>query len=204
MSGAGNSKVGLWNPETDAESMNDDGSIKVAIVAGGVPVGIATEATLADIKTNQTSGNQKTIVVDGGGINAVDFATQTTLGEMKVIQTDSSQVTKISDVNGSIFNPATEATLALIKAQTDKMTFDASGHLAVDLESGLNYSLFDTLYATEYGATYNYIMKYDHDKKWVIQRETVATGVRDYAKGETTISTAWTGRAGQTYGDLGL
>lgn len=55
------------------------------------------------------------------------------------------------------------------------------------------------LYATEYGATYNYICKEDKDGNWYIQRETISTGIRDYATGTTNVATAWTGRAGQTY-----
>lgn len=56
------------------------------------------------------------------------------------------------------------------------------------------------LYATEYGATYNYICKEDKDGAWYIQRETISTGIRDYAVGTSAVGTAWTGRAGQTYG----
>jgi len=56
------------------------------------------------------------------------------------------------------------------------------------------------LYATEYSETYNYICKEDTLGNWCIQRETVATGVRDYATGTSAVATAWTNRVTQTYG----
>jgi hypothetical protein len=49
MSGAGNSKVGLWNPETEAETMNADGSINIGAASLPLPAGAATEATLAKL-----------------------------------------------------------------------------------------------------------------------------------------------------------
>ena len=62
--------------------------------------------------------------------------------------------------------------------------------------------LTDVLYATEYGATYNYIMKYKRGTTvWEIQRETISTGIREYATDTTTLATAWTDRATQTYGE---
>lgn len=57
------------------------------------------------------------------------------------------------------------------------------------------------LYATEYGATYNYIMKYKRGTTtWEIQRETISTGLREYATATSALATAWTDRATQTYG----
>ena len=57
------------------------------------------------------------------------------------------------------------------------------------------------LYATEYGATYNYIMKYQRGTtNWEIQRETISTGVREYAGGTTALATGWAGRASESYG----
>ena len=63
------------------------------------------------------------------------------------------------------------------------------------------------LYATEYGATYNYICKEDKDANWVIIRETISTGVRDYATpanqdpalDPNTATHAWTDRASVDY-----
>lgn len=61
--------------------------------------------------------------------------------------------------------------------------------------------LTNVLYATEYGATYNYIMRYQRNTtNWEIQRETISTGLREYATDTTALATAWTDRATQTYG----
>lgn len=83
---------------------------------------------------------------------------------------DNHQVTVSNPVTGG----ATETTIALLER-------------------------YPFLYATEYDVTYNYIMKYK-GANWLIQRETIATGVRDYCQGATTISTTWTNRASQAYG----
>jgi len=86
---------------------------------------------------------------------------------------------------------ATETTLASIKNDGIKKITDP-----------VNTNT-DALYATEYGATYNYIMKYKRGTtEWEIQRETISTGVRDYASGDSALATVWTNRATQTYGDL--
>lgn len=62
-------------------------------------------------------------------------------------------------------------------------------------------SLYEILYATEYGATYNYIMRYQRNTtNWEIQRETISTGLREYANGTTALTTGWSGRVGETYG----
>jgi hypothetical protein len=95
-------------------------------------------------------------------------------------QLSGQQKTKIVDSNGNVVDTfgtpdgATETTLA---------------------------KLTDVLYATEYGATYNYIMKYKRGTtEWEIQRETISTGLREYANGTTALATGWSGRAGETYG----
>lgn len=67
---------------------------------------------------------------------------------------------------------------------------------------------FGILYATEYGATYNYIAKYSATGAWIVQRETISTGIRDYAfQGNQspaldpdTVITAFSGRATNDYG----
>jgi hypothetical protein len=82
------------------------------------------------------------------------------------------------DVDMATEGIATEATLAALLAELNKV-----------------------LYATEYGATYNYIMRYKRGTTtWEIQRETISTGLREYANGTTALATGWSGRAGATYG----
>ena len=97
-------------------------------------------------------------------------------------------VTKRVLVSGTITNPAGE----------ELATYDNQSPL----------DKFGILYATEYGATYNYIAKYSATGAWIVQRETISTGIRDYAfqanqdpaLSPDTVVTAWTGRATNDYG----
>lgn len=50
-------------------------------------------------------------------------------------------------------------------------------------------------------ATYFYVMYQNRTPAWIIIRITLATGITNYSKGTGTTSTAWTGRAGQTFAD---
>lgn len=80
--------------------------------------------------------------------------------------------------------------------------------IAVNPDGEVRLNKYPVLYATEYGATYNYIAKYSATGAWIVQRETISTGIRDYAfQGNQTpaldpdtVVTAWTGRATNDYG----
>lgn len=155
----------------------------------------ATEETLGDardkldtgngkldlIYQTQSDGTQKTQVVGAGNSN-IDFATETTqlLGNADISLIEQ----KVS-------------TYAEQQTQTQYLQ-----DIELKISTAENQSPLDKyiLYATEYGTTYNYICKEDKDGNWYIQRETISTGIRDYATGTADVATAWTGRAGQTYG----
>lgn len=91
----------------------------------------------------------------------------------------------------------------LLYGQVDANTIaavkvNASGELIANLDNDSEYNL---LYATEYTATYNYIMRYTRGTTdWECQRETVASGLREYARGTTDLATNWANRATLTYG----
>jgi len=106
------------------------------------------------------------------------------------------------------YNPTLQGVSIVDQTTPTDLTVDpATGRLMVN--TGLSgiatettlAKLTDVLYATEYGATYNYIMKYKRGTTvWEIQRETISTGVREYAGGDSALATAWSGRAGASYG----
>jgi hypothetical protein len=149
---------------------------------------IEVQTTGLATSTNQTSGDQKTRLF-GTNTNAESFevlvkedislsgyytlaVTDDKVGE---ILTSGSATVGISDPDGISVNPA----------------------ISENQDTHANY----VLYATEYGATYNYIMRYQRGTtNWEIQRETISTGVRDYASGDSALATVWTNRATQTYG----
>ena len=108
-----------------AKFLRQDGSVTESIpasITGGIvdvitnPVEITNanlDAPLSDIKANQTSGNQKTQVVNSGGVN-IDFATsakqdviiahidgiESGLTAIETNQTDGTQKTMVIDYQG--------------------------------------------------------------------------------------------------------
>ena len=53
-------------------------------------------------------------------------------------------------------------------------------------------------------ASYEYYGFMKADGGWYIKRVTLATNLREYVKGTSGYTTAWTGRAGQSYADYGV
>lgn len=81
-----------------------------------------------------------------------------------------------------IYSPETDEDVAVINGALNvhlDIPVDVSAVATSAKQSPLDK--FGILYATEYGATYNYIAKYSATGAWIVQRETISTGIRDYA-----------------------
>jgi len=150
------------------------------------------------------------IVYVNGGTNQADFRLQVIYHSISTQHLGVPVGTVVVDSDNAQLVKAVLAGKKPNGAYSDVNT-TAGGNLKValeELETGVDLAsettlakLTDVLYATEYGATYNYIMKYKRGTTtWEIQRETISTGLREYATATSALATAWTDRATQTYG----
>lgn len=98
----------------------------------------------------------------------------------------------IRDLSGNLVNPSTSENQTngtqktqIVDSTGNSDPFSGYGLYAVDSDD----------------ATYFYVMYQNLTPAWIIIRITLATGITNYSKGTGITSTAWTGRAGQTYAD---
>ena len=124
-------------------SLTTAGNLKVAVSEDAV--GLAKEATLSAIKNALAS-----VGTDKLRASVVDALPESPFNLAKVAGTAltgrdwSSDFAKLQNIDVLLSSRASEATLSGIKSQTDKLTFDASSYLQVNVKATVNPPNLDT------------------------------------------------------------